>query len=222
MISFLSYSVQFLSPRSPSKSTCSVEEDMYAKKACELVKEFSSSEPGQLAPFNTNLFSQVIEESNFHFHQLQSLLSKIQEGPDSQTKNADHFGALIHHLSLVRNKRCLMAYVHNRAEVIRRLGWMIEPPLPEEIQEKLSSSEKEYSKNHSAMIKSYQSEMDLDLAVDMVPPKDPYIKVRVLDDIGSVALSDQIANLARHAILFLRRTDAETYISQGLMEELTD
>lgn len=49
---------------------------------------------------------------------------------------------------------------------------------------------------------------------DMVPPKDPYIKVRVLEDIGSVALSDQIANLARHAILFLRRTDAETYISQ--------
>ncbi|THG06220.1 hypothetical protein TEA_019805 [Camellia sinensis var. sinensis] len=102
---------------------------MYAKKACELVKEFSSSEPGQLAPFNTNLFSQVIEESNFHFHQLQSLLR------------------------------------HNRAEVIRSLGWMIEPPLPEEIQEKLSSSEKEYSKNHSATIKSYQSEMDLDLAV---------------------------------------------------------
>ncbi|PSS07472.1 DNA replication complex GINS protein [Actinidia chinensis var. chinensis] len=196
---------------------------MYGKKACELVKEFSSSEPGQLSAFNSNLFAQVIEECNFHFHQLQSLLSKMQEeGSDNQTaKNADHFGALIHHLSLVRNKRCLMAYVHNRAEVIRSLGWMIEPPLPEEIQEKLSSSEKEYSKTHSATIKSYQSEMDLDLAVDMVPPKDPYIKVRVLDDIGSVALSDQIANLARHAILFLRRTDAETYISQGLMEELT-
>ncbi|PSS17873.1 DNA replication complex GINS protein [Actinidia chinensis var. chinensis] len=197
---------------------------MYGKKACELVKEFSSSEPGQLSAFNSNLFAQVIEECNFHFHQLQSLLSKMQEeGSDNQTaKNADHFGALIHHLSLVRNKRCLMAYVHNRAEVIRCLGWMIEPPLPEEIQEKLSSSEKEYSKTHSATIKSYQSEMDLDLAVDMVPPKDPYIKVRVLDDIGNVALSDQIANLARHAILFLRRTDAETYISQGLMEELTD
>ncbi|GFZ04093.1 partner of SLD five 1 [Actinidia rufa] len=158
---------------------------MYGKKACELVKEFSSSEPGQLSAFNSNLFAQVIEECNFHFHQLQSLLR------------------------------------HNRAEVIQSLGWMIEPPLPEEIQEKLSSSEKEYSKTHSATIKSYQSEMDLDLAVDMVPPKDPYIKVRVLDDIGSVALSDQIANLARHAILFLRRTDAETYISQGLMEELT-
>lgn len=38
---------------------------------------------------------------------------KIQEeGLDVQTtKNEDHFGALIHHLALVRNKRCLMAYV---------------------------------------------------------------------------------------------------------------
>lgn len=48
----------------------------------------------------------------------------------------------------------------------------------------------------------------------MVPPKDPYIKVRVIDDIGEVALSDQVANLARHAIMFLRRTDAEQYITQ--------
>ncbi|XP_058205083.1 uncharacterized protein LOC131319009 [Rhododendron vialii] len=197
---------------------------MYAKKACELVKEFSSSESGQLLAFNSDVFAQVIEECNTHFSQLQSLLSKMQEeGLDNQTaRNADHFGALIHHLSLVRNKRCLMAYVYNRAEVIRSLGWMKEAPLPEEIQEKLSSSEKDYSQNHSATIRSYQLEMDIDLAVDMVPPKDPYIKVRVLEDIGSVALSDQIANLARHAILFLRRTDAETYISQGLMEELTD
>lgn len=48
----------------------------------------------------------------------------------------------------------------------------------------------------------------------MVPPKDPYIKVRVLEDIGNVVLSDHSANLARHAIVFLRRTDAELYIAQ--------
>lgn len=28
-----------------------------------------------------------------------------------ETRNSDHYGALIHHLSLIRNKRCLMAYV---------------------------------------------------------------------------------------------------------------
>ncbi|KAL8117326.1 hypothetical protein AgCh_015287 [Apium graveolens] len=151
---------------------------MYAKKASELVKEFASSEPGQLSAFNNDLFSQVVEECNGHIHHLQSLLR------------------------------------YNRAEVIQHLGWTIERVLPEEIEEKLSNPEKDYFKNHSATLQSYMSELDLDLAVDMVPPKDPYIKVRVLEEIGNVVLSDQIANLASHAILFLRRTDAEHYISQ--------
>lgn len=35
-----------------------------------------------------------------------------EEGLEVQTsRNADHYGALIHHISLIRNKRCLMAYV---------------------------------------------------------------------------------------------------------------
>ncbi|XP_022884960.1 DNA replication complex GINS protein PSF1-like [Olea europaea var. sylvestris] len=223
---------------------------MYGKKASELVKEFVSCEPGQLTTFNNVLFAQVIEECNGHLLHLQPLMRKIQEhenklkdnrrsedemaiSEDEKRKSeaekiliqtamkSDQFGALIHHLSLVRNKRCLMAYVYNRAEVIRSLGWVVDCVLPEEIEEKLNSSEKEYFKNHAATLQSYMSELDLDLTVDMVPPKDPYVKVRVLDDIGEVVLSDQVANLARHAMLFLRRTDAEQYISQGLMEELT-
>jgi hypothetical protein len=28
------------------------------------------------------------------------------------TRNEDHYGAAIHHLSLLRNKRCLMAYMY--------------------------------------------------------------------------------------------------------------
>ncbi|KAL2458745.1 partner of SLD five 1 [Forsythia ovata] len=222
---------------------------MYGKKASELVKECVSAEPGQLTTFNNDLFAQVIEECNGHLLHLQPLMRKIQEhenklkdkrrsedemaiSEDERRKSeaektviqtamkSDQFGALIHHLSLVRNKRCLMAYVYNRAEVIKSLGWVVDCVLPEEIEEKLSSSEKEYFKNHAATLQSYTSELDLDLTVDMVPPKDPYIKVRVLDDIGEIVLSDQVANLTRHAMLFLRRTDAEQYISQGLMEEL--
>lgn len=37
--------------------------------------------------------------------------------------------------------------------------------LPPEVQEKLSHSEEEYFKKHSASLKSYMSRMDLDLAV---------------------------------------------------------
>ncbi|CAH9086932.1 unnamed protein product [Cuscuta europaea] len=197
---------------------------MYGRKGCELVRELADGEPGQLAAYNSDLFTQVIEECNSHFLLLQSLLrSSSFDNSNSQqpSEDADYNGLLVHHRSLIRNKRCLMAYVYNRAEIIRSLGWTLERVLPEEIEEKLSSSEKDYFKNHSATLQSCMSELDLDLGVDMVPPKDPYIKVRVLDDIGTVLLSDQLANLALHAILFLRRTDAEQYISQGLMEELT-
>ncbi|KAL8223668.1 hypothetical protein R6Q57_019143 [Mikania cordata] len=199
---------------------------MYGRKASQLLKEFVSIESGQLSGFNNDLFGQVIKDCDGHVHQLQALLRKMQEeGSSNQTsKNADHFGALIHHLSLVRNKRCLMAYVYNRAEVIQSLGWTIkhDTDLPDAIEKKLSDSENEYFKKHYKNLQSYMTDLDLDLAVDMVPPKDPYIKVRVLEELGDgIVLGDQVANLPMHAILFVKRIDAESYISQGKMEELT-
>ncbi|KAJ4979991.1 hypothetical protein NE237_010771 [Protea cynaroides] len=197
---------------------------MYGRRASQLLKELSSNEKSQLTAFNTDMFGEVLKECNTHHLELQSLMRKIQEeGLDMQTtRNADHFGAVIHHLSLMRNKRCLMAYAYNRAEVIQSLRWMVGPVLPQEIQAKLNQSEKEYFKNHSAALEAYMSELDLDLTVDMVPPKDPYIRVRLLDDIGDdVVLDDQTHNFVRHSIHLLKRTDAEQYISQGLMEELS-
>lgn len=49
-----------------------------------------------------------------------------------------------------------------------------------------------------------------------MPPKDPYIQVRVLDDIGDgiVLSDDKIANFAPHSMHFLKRTDAEQFISR--------
>ncbi|KAK6915002.1 hypothetical protein RJ641_020119, partial [Dillenia turbinata] len=142
---------------------------------------------------------------------------KIQdEGLDIQTtRNADYFGAIIHHLSSVCNKS-LLPRMYSRAELVQNLRWKAGPVLPQEIQEKLSYSEEGYFKNHSAALESYLSELELDLTVDMVPPKYPYIQVRVVDDIGEVLLSDQSANLARHCMHFIKRTDAEQFISQIL------
>ncbi|KAL2335173.1 hypothetical protein Fmac_016386 [Flemingia macrophylla] len=198
---------------------------MYGRKAYQLVKEFASGEKGQLAPFNSDLFEQVVAECSQHHKELQSLIRKIEEeGLDIQTaRNADYYGALIHHLALVRNKRCLMAYMYNRAEIMQSLSWKIGHVLPKEIEEKLSHSEEEYFKKHSAALKSCMSKLMVDLTVDMVPPKDPYIQVRVLDDIGEGILlsDDRTANFVRHSMHFLKRTDAEPFISQGLMEELT-
>ncbi|KNA18734.1 hypothetical protein SOVF_068030 [Spinacia oleracea] len=197
--------------------------EIYGRRACQLVKELACAEPGQLTRFNDDLFNQVIKECTVHYSQFYELTRKMQEeGLDVQSaRNADHFGMLIHHLSLLRNKRCLMAYVHKRSEVIQNLSWKVGRVLPEEIENKLSDPEKRYFKSHSSALQSYMRGMDgLDLTVDMVPPKDPYIKVRVLDDIGVTAMGDRDTNLARHSIHFLKRSDAEHYMFQGMMEEL--
>ncbi|EPS73327.1 hypothetical protein M569_01429 [Genlisea aurea] len=216
---------------------------MYGRKASELVRELAASDPGKISSFNNELFAQAIEECDGHFLHLHPLIRKVEDnesklneatsshdGSEVSEKEkgslraslkSDQFGALIHHLSLVRNKRCLMAYIYNRAEAIRSLAWVVDRVLPEEIQQKLITSEKEYFKKHISALQQYMLDVDLQLTVDTIPPKDPYIKVRVLDDIGQVALSDQIANLSKNAIMFLRRIDAEQYIRQGQMEELT-
>lgn len=48
-----------------------------------------------------------------------------------------------------------------------------------------------------------------------MPPKDPYIKVRVLGDLVSgIILSDKSVNFASHSMHFLKRTDAEQYIAR--------
>ncbi|CAL1403517.1 unnamed protein product [Linum trigynum] len=198
---------------------------MYARKAYELVKELAQCEKGHLQQFNEDLFNQVIDQCTQHFLELQALFRKKQEeNVAMETRNEDHYGALVHHLALLRNKRCLMAYVYNRTETIRSLSWKVGFELfelPEEIQEKLSLPEKNYFGKHSAALQTYMADVGIDLNVDMVPPKDPYIKVRVLDDMGEgILLSNKTANLARHSMHFLKRTDAEQYIARGLMEEL--
>ncbi|KAK8641783.1 hypothetical protein V6N13_011157 [Hibiscus sabdariffa] len=134
-----------------------------------------------------------------------------EEGLEVQTtKIADHYRALIHHLSLIRNKCCLMAYVYNRAEIIRDLAWKVGllHELPRDIKEKFCNSEEQYFKDHSKSLKTYMSQPSLEVNVDTVPPKDPFIKVGVIEDLGNgIILSDKSVNFACHSMHFLKRTD---------------
>ncbi|CAG7903200.1 unnamed protein product [Brassica rapa] len=111
-----------------------------------------------------------------------------------------------------------MAYVHNRADIVRDLAWrvgLVLLDLPPEIQDKLTTLEKGYFKNHSVAIKSYMGKVGIELNVDMVPPKDPYIKIRVVEEIDQgIVMSDKTTNFTRHSMHFLKRTDAEPYIAR--------
>ncbi|CAN6454121.1 unnamed protein product [Victoria cruziana] len=200
---------------------------MFCKSASQLLKELAYHENDKLMPFNIQIFAFSIQLQNDTFEQVfrecDGHHMKIQDdGLDIQTtKNSDHFSAVIHHLSLMRNKHCLMGYMYNRAEIIRSLRWKIGTILPEEVQSKLNYSEEEYFKNHCAGLEVYMSKIDLDLTVDMIPPKDPSIQVCVLCDIGDVLLGDQVASLTKNSVHLMKRIDAKQFVSQGMMEEFT-
>ena len=62
----------------------------------------------------------------------------------------------------------LYPYRYNRAEVIQNFAWKVGLELlelPEEIQEKLSPSEKNYFGKHSSALQSYMAEVGIDLNV---------------------------------------------------------
>ncbi|MFS7931796.1 hypothetical protein Hanom_Chr04g00360241 [Helianthus anomalus] len=60
-----------------------------------------------------------------------------------------------------------------------------------------------------------RSKMGIMVRILLNLAKDPFIKVRLLVELGdAVVVSDQVANLTRHAILFLNRIDVDKYIYQ--------
>ena len=53
---------------------------------------------------------------------------------------------------------------------------------------------------------------------DKIPPKDPFIEVRVLKDYGEITTDSGTVNLQKNTVHFLRRSDVELLIRQGVLE----
>jgi len=55
---------------------------------------------------------------------------------------------------------------------------------------------------------------------DQQPPKNLYIEVRVLEDCGEILTESGSINLERNTTHFLRRSDVEHLVRQGMLEEV--
>ena len=61
----------------------------------------------------------------------------------------------------------------------------------------------------------------LDLTVDMQPPKDLYVQVRITKDFGLVTLPESgEVNLKKNTNIFLRRTDVDHLAKRGMLTEV--
>ena len=123
--------------------------------------------------------------------------------------NADQATActlLVNHLSMRRNKRCLLAYHRTRTDKLEELVWNGADVLDLSGQQQgggmnggggglngdpgtssLRPQEEDYVRQYSDLLAAYKGQWtDIDLTGSLDPPRDLFIDVRVLKDAGEI------------------------------------
>ncbi|EGZ24604.1 hypothetical protein PHYSODRAFT_554712 [Phytophthora sojae] len=183
-------------------------------KGKELLRELQRSD--WLPPYNEDLVRQVVEESGLLHEELNRKLETFKEGMPKSVECA----LVVSHQGLLRNKRCLLAYLHHRMEKIKALRWETGTIIPGPLAQNLCQREVQFFNQYDQMLTDYMADFELDLSADLKPPKDLYVEVRVLRDCGEVMTESGLVNLEAHSQHFLRRVDVEQLIRQGLLEQI--
>ncbi|TFJ88135.1 hypothetical protein NSK_000489 [Nannochloropsis salina CCMP1776] len=112
----------------------------------------------------------------------------------------EYLVALTVHLQhILRNKRCLLAYMQYRLDKVRDLRWETGGAIiPTRLQRKLSAKESEFFASYDKILSDYMGNYPLlDLTGSTLPPKEICIEVRVLADCGEIMTDQGPVNLER-------------------------
>lgn len=132
-----------------------------------------------------------------------SLLEPFQGSFDPAADQATACTLLVNHLSMRRNKRCLLAYHRTRTDKLEELVWSGSDVLDLAGQQaggangapagdsgassSLSPQEEDYFRQYGDLLAAYKGQWtDIDLTGSLEPPRDLFIDVRVLKDAGEI------------------------------------
>ena len=113
-----------------------------------------------------------------------------------------------------------------RLDRVNRVVWESGKAMPAHIAENLSQSEMKYYDNYVEAIDAYNKEyapycQGIDLTVDLTPPKELFIEVRVKKDYGKVLLPESgEVHLQKGTTHLLRRSEVDGLIKKGIMDEV--
>ncbi|XP_063489955.1 DNA replication complex GINS protein PSF1 isoform X6 [Symphalangus syndactylus] len=146
------------------------------------------------------------------------------------------------HCSLLRNRRCTVAYLYDRLLRIRALRWEYGSVLPNALRFHMAAEEMEWFNNYKRSLATYMRSLGgdegLDITQDMKPPKSLYIEagysgaisaqpatstfqVRCLKDYGEFEVDDGTSVLLKkNSQHFLPRWKCEQLIRQGVLEHI--
>jgi GINS complex subunit 1 len=101
--------------------------------------------------------------------------------------------------------------------------------MPDHIAEKITPTESNYYKEYLLLLDEYgkscaasnESSTVVDLTVDLTPPKELFIEVRIKKDYGSIMLPESgEVLLHKNTTHLLRRSEVDHLIKQGIVAEV--
>ncbi|KFD58964.1 hypothetical protein M513_00127 [Trichuris suis] len=152
----------------------SITKNPYRMNACVHLVEETIREP--LQQYQDERLRSIFEEmKNLYDSNKMDVQSAIEGSPELFTIIQDR------HCSILRMKRCVIAYLYHRLKEIERLRWTTGGVLPMDVRENLSEMEIEWFQNYSRNLTFYMGSVDpdgfLDLTQNMQPPENLYVRV---------------------------------------------
>jgi len=161
-----------------------------------------------LPPYQTELVRAVTREVRDLNRDVESLLEPFQGSFDPTQDHATACTLLVNHLSMRRNKRCLLAYHRTRTDKLEEMVWNGADVADfaglqagggggngpggaadggSGSGSNLSPQEEDYVRQYSDLLAAYKGQWtDIDLTGSLEPPRDLFIDVRVLKDAGEI------------------------------------
>lgn len=182
---------------------------MYCDAADKLVRDaVRAQQLPQLPPYDLGGVDLVVAETS-------ALAGEVARLDNDSADRALRCHLFVAHLLMRRNKRCLLAYQHLRAERIRRAVWRDEASAGA-----LGVAEEEYRQAVRTMVAEYSAGFSevLDIGGAVKPPGSVFVDVRVLRDAGEVATEYGVFTLSKDSQFFARYLDVARLVEQGYVE----
>ncbi|PSS03571.1 hypothetical protein BD289DRAFT_358775 [Coniella lustricola] len=219
---------------------------MYGDHGLKLVVQAKRAQNlAHLPPYETELVRDTAREVRDLDRDVANLLEPFQGSFDpSQHQNVA--GTLLtNHLSMRRNKRCLLAYHKTRTDKLEELVWRGADVVDlsgqqlrdatgggnapgaggrsqDGVTSSLSPQEEDYVRQYGDLLAAYKGQWtDIDLTGALEPPRDLFIDVRVLKDAGEIQTEYGAITLTKNSQFYVRQGDVERLIAQGYLQKLS-
>ena len=193
---------------------------MYGDIAIKLLKEIYKKD--RIINYNDDYIRNIITEIDQLYNIMKQINRTYQMEKKKGNKASDslQLSFQVHSQAILRNKRCVLAYLLHRINMIQTHWWKESSILSDEIKSKLSTSEQRLFQDYNRINSKYMSHMDISLKSSLEPPNSLWKEVYVLKTVSGLMIESGVRHLEKHTREFLLHSDCEMLSLQGIVEEV--